>query len=66
MSESALHTRAARRAAALARGAMEASAWDKMREFADLGYPRRVLRMACNYLGATTRERAWFEVRDGM
>jgi hypothetical protein len=46
--------------------AMEASAWDKLREFADLGYPRRVLRMACNYLGATTRERAWFEVRDGM
>ena len=48
------------------RKALERSAWDKIVEFRELGYPRRVLRTACNYLGATTGERGWFEVRDQL
>ena len=48
------------------RQALERSAWDKIVEFRGLGYPRRVLRTACNYLGATTGERGWFEVRDHL
>ena len=48
------------------REALEMSAWDKLREFADLGYPRSVLRKACNYLGASTKEGAWFEMRDAI
>ena len=48
------------------RQALERSAWDKIVEFRELGYPRRVLRTACNYLGATTGERGWFEVRDQL
>ena len=46
--------------------AMEQSAWDKITEFRDLQYPRKVLRAACNYLGATTKERTWFDVRDAI
>ena len=46
--------------------AVEKSAWDKIREFAELRYPSRMLRSICNYLGASTRERAWFKVRDAI
>ena len=46
------------------RTAMENSAWEKIREFHNLGYPRGMLKAACNYLGASTKERGWFEVRD--
>ena len=48
------------------RDALESSGRDKIREFVDLGYPRRMLKAICNFLGASTRERGWFDVRDSI
>ena len=46
--------------------AMRTSAWDKIAEFIDLSYPTSILRKACNYLGATSHERTWFDIRDAL
>ena len=48
------------------RDAVEQSGWDKVQEFVDLGYPRAMLKSLCNLMGARTRERGWFEIRDAI
>ena len=40
------------------------SAVQKLAEFVRLGYPRGMLRGACNFMFATTRDGAWMDARD--
>ena len=42
------------------------SALQKISEFTDLQYPRSVLRGVCTYLGATTGEGTWINVRHAI
>ena len=42
------------------------SALDKIAEFQQLGYPRGMLWDACSKMGATSRNRTWFDIRDGL
>ena len=45
---------------------MSISARDKLAEFQRLGYPRGMLWDACSKMGAITRRREWFEIRDAI
>ena len=42
------------------------SGLNKIREFQRLAYPPKLLRGACSYLGAVTRVRTWFDIRDDI
>ena len=46
--------------------AMGTSALDKITEFRRLRYPDSVLWKACNYLGASSGNRAWITIRDAL
>ena len=48
------------------RDALYHSALQKLAEFAALQYPRSVLRGVCTYLGATTGEGTWINVRHAI
>ena len=42
------------------------AALDKIAEFRRLRYPLSVLSKCCTFLGASTRVRQWFDVRDAL
>ena len=48
------------------RRALYHSAIQKLAEFFNLGYPRRMLWTACTTLGVQSREPTWFDIRDDM
>ena len=43
---------------------LEFSGLAKAKEFLNLKYPRHVVKAACNYMAASTGERAWLNIRD--
>ena len=45
---------------------VRSSALQKVSEFAALKYPRKMLWTACTTMGVTTRDTAWFRVREQL
>ena len=46
--------------------ALQLSASQKLAEFSNLRYPRKMLWTACTTMGVTTRDTAWFRVREHL
>ena len=48
------------------REALTISAYTKLFEFMQLGYPPGLLKGVCNFMFATTREGGWMDARDAI